>query len=195
LAVEQSVATGPRPAQVAVNALTHKVYVSTQGNLPLAPGAVEVIDANTQSLIKTIDLSMADPAAEPYGVTVNPITNRVYAALDSGKLVIIDGQSDTVLRAVSPPVATGLEVVAVNPATNNVFASSTTGDLIFVYDADMSRWSDTLTVGPGRLRGIGINPLTYQVMVSNPSANSVSLIRDYGAYQPFKMYMPVTFIP
>jgi DNA-binding beta-propeller fold protein YncE len=105
--------------------------------------------------------------------------------------VIIDGQSDMVVRAVLAPLTTGLQAVAVNATTNNVFVSSTTLDLVFVYDADMARWSYQLPVGHGTFRGIAVNPLTYQVMVSNPSDNTVSVIRDFGAYQPHKFYLPV----
>jgi YVTN family beta-propeller protein len=195
LTVGPRIATGPRPARVAVNPDTNQVYVTSRGNVPATPGTVTVIDATTQSVLRAIALSAVDPAAEPSGVAVNPITNRVYVALASGKLLIIDGDTDQVLQSIPPPQAGGLDAVAVNPATNNVFVASSTGSSVFVYDADMSRWSHTLAVGAGWPRGIAVNPLTYRALVSNPNANSVSVIRDSGYYQPLKVYLPIAVRP
>ncbi len=195
LVVDLSVPTGPRPAQIAINPQTNKVYVTNRGSLPASIGAVTVIDANTQTAFKIIELSAVDPVAEPGGVAVNPITNRVYVALASGQLVIIDGQSDKVIDAVPPPVASGLDAVAVNPASNSVFVSSTSGNMVFVYDADVERWSQTLTVGAGLYRGISVNPLTHHVLVSNPSDDTVTVIRDSGVYQPLKLFLPIVSKP
>jgi len=191
LTVGPRIATGPRPARVAINPDTNKVYVTNRGRGPTTPGTVTVIDATTNSILRAIVLSAVDPAAEPTGVAVNPVTNRVYVALASGKLVIVDGGSDQIIESVLPPQAGGLDAVAVNPATNNVFVSSTSGSSVFVFDADMHRWIHTLAVGAGFPRGIDINPLTYSALVSNPSANTVSLIRDSGFYQPLKVYVPI----
>jgi YVTN family beta-propeller protein len=191
LSVRSRIPAGPRPAQVAVNSDTEKVYVANRGNVPAGPGSVTVIDAASETVIRTLDLSSVDAAAEPHSVAVNVVTNRVYVALPSGQLVIIDGTSDQVLLAVPSPDSTGFDAVAVNPVTNNVFVSSSTGNSVFVYDADMSRWIRTLAVGAGWPRGIAVNPLTYQAVVSNPDANTASVIRDHGVYQPLKVYMPI----
>lgn len=193
LALSETIPIGPQPGQISANPQTNKVYVTNRGTPPGSAGAVTVIDASTQNVQKTIDLSIGSPvpAPEPYGVAVNPVTNRIYVASASGKLVIIDGQNDEVIHAVAPPVPSGLDAVGVNPSSNNVFVSSTSGNMVFVYDADMGYWSYTLSVGSGLIRGIGINPLTYHVLVSNPNANTVSVIRDFGVYQPFKRWLPI----
>ncbi len=191
LSVTRSIRTGPRPAQIALNATTDKVYVTNRGSVPSIIGAVTVIDANTHAVRKTIDLSGIDPLAEPGGIAVNPITNRVYVALASGHLVVVDGTTDEVVRAVFPPTSIGLDAVAVNPSTNHVFASSTTGGLLFLYDANTHQWPYTLTVGAGQFRGIGVNPLTQHVVVSNPSDDTVSVIRDFGVYQAVRVFLPI----
>jgi len=193
LTVSKTIPVGTLPGQIAVNPHTNKVYVTNRGYPSGNAGGVTVINANTQSVHKTIDLSAsaAVPAPEPYGVAVNSLTNRVYVASASGKLVIIDGERDEVVRAVSPPVASRLNIVAVNPASNNVFVSSTSGNMVFVYDADMEIWSYTVTVGTSPSYGLAVNPLTYQVLVSNPNDNRVSLIRDFGIYQPIKLWLPI----
>jgi len=194
LAVTTTISVGSRPGQIAVNPNTNKVYVTHRGDPPGVSGGVTVIDAIAQSVSKTIDLSATAviSAPEPYGIAVNPVINRVYVASNSGKLVIINGENDEVIRVVSPPVPGGLDAVAVNPASNNVFVSATVGNKVFVYDADMDQWTIyTLGVGPGTPRGICINPLTHHVLISNPSSGTVSVIRDFGFYQPFKVWLPI----
>ncbi len=194
LTVTKAIPVGPRPGQIAVNPHTNKVYVTTRGAPESSSGTVTVIDAITQRVTKTIGLSTADPqpAPEPYGVALNLVTNRVFVASASGKLVIINGDTDQVVRVLSAPEAGALDAVAVNPVSNNVFVSSLTGDRVFVYDVDLDGWGYTLTVGAGSdlPRGIAVNPLTYQVLISNPGDDTLCLIRDYGTFQPFHVWLP-----
>ena len=192
LTVTKTLPTGPLPGQIAVNPRTNKVYVTFRGYPLTNDGGVVVIDGLTQTIIKTIGLSLADPipAPEPYGVSVNPATNMVYVASASGRLVIIDGATDSVDRAVTTPGFVGLDAVAVNPASNNVYASTSTGNWIHVYDATRHAWVYSVMVGMGLGRGIAINPLTYHVLVSNPADNTVSVIGDFGVYMGFRAYLP-----
>jgi YVTN family beta-propeller protein len=193
LSTATTIAVGPMPGQIATNPRTNRVYVTYRGTPSDNRSGVTVIDGNTLSVHKTIGLSYSDqmPAPGPYGVSVNPTTNRVYVATESGKLVIIDGASDTVIAALSPPVSGGLGSVAANPTTNNVFVSGSSGNMLFVYDADEGRWLYTLSVGAGLYRGIAINSLTYHVVVSNPAEDTVSIIRDSGAYLPLRHWLPI----
>ncbi len=186
LAATTTVAVGPWPEQIATNARTNKVYVTFSGSPSDNRDGVTVMRT-------TIGLSYNDqiPAPEPYGVSVNPVTNRVYVATESGKMIVIDGASDTIIAALSPPAPLGLRSVASNPTTNHVFISSASGNTMFVYDADDGHWLNTLYVGTGLDRGIAVNPLSYHVLVSNPADDTVSLIQDYGAYQPFRIWVPV----
>jgi YVTN family beta-propeller protein len=193
LTTSTTIAVGPVPGQIATNARTNKVYVTFRGSLSDNRSGVTVIDANTQLVRTTIGLSYSDqiPAPGPYGVSVNPITNRAYVATESGKMVIIDGASDTVIAAVPPPVPSGLGSVAVNPTTNHIFVSSASGNTLFTYDADEERWLSPLSVGTGLFRGIAVNPLSYDIVVSNPGDDTVSILRDSGAYQPFRIWIPI----
>jgi YVTN family beta-propeller protein len=193
LTTTTTIAVGPMPGQIATNARTNKVYVTFSGTPSDSKSGVTVIDGNTLRVRTTIGLSYSDqiPAPGPYGVSVNPLTNRVYVATESGKMIIIDGASDTIIAALSPPVSLGLGSVAANPATNHVFISSASGNTLFVYDADEGRWLNTLYVGTGLSRGIAVNPLSGNVVVSNPAEDTVSVIHDYGAYQPFRIWLPI----
>jgi YVTN family beta-propeller protein len=193
LTTTTTIAVGPMPGQIATNGRTNKVYVTFRGSLSDNRSGVTVIDANTLHVRTTIGLSYSDqiPAPGPYGVSINPITNRVYVATESGKMVVIDGASDTIIAAMPPPVPGGLGSVAVNPTTNHVFISSASGNTLFVYDADDERWLSPLSVGTGLFRGIAVNPLSYDLVVSNPGDDTVSILRDSGAYQPFRIWLPI----
>jgi YVTN family beta-propeller protein len=193
LTVTATIPVGPVPGQIATNPDNNKVYVTFQGSLSDNRSGVTVIDANTGQVRTTIGLSYSDqiPAPGPYGVSVNPITNRVYVATESGKMVVIDGTNDTVIAALPPPVSTALSSVAANPTTNHVLISSASGNTLFVYDADEERWLSPLSIGSGLVRGIAVNPLSYYAVVSNPADDTVSIVRDFGAYQPFRMWLPI----
>ena len=192
LATIKTLSVGPVPGQIAVNPRTNRVYLTFRGYPADNAGGIAIIDGVAQTVVKTIGLSYNDqvPAPAPYGVTVNSVTNRIYVATTSGKLIVLDGDTDTVIATLSPPVVSGLDAVAVNPRTNNVFVCSATGNVVYVYDADEGRWTLTLGVGAGLFRGIAVNPLTNQVVVSNTGEDSVSIIRDFGEYQPFRAWIP-----
>ena len=192
LAAIKTMQVGPVPGQIAVNPRTNRVYLTFRGYPADNAGGIAIIDGVTQTVVKTINLSYNDqvPAPAPYGVAVNSVTDRIYVATTSGKLVVLDGSTDSVIATLSPPVVSGLDAVAVNPRTNNVFVCSATGNVVYVYDADEGRWALTLGVGAGLFRGIAVNPLTNQVVVSNTGEDSVSIIRDFGEYQPFRAWLP-----
>lgn len=197
LTVTQELPVGTQPAQVAANPLTNKIYVTSSGYRYENGGSVAVIDGNTQSVIKTLDLSLTagKPAPEPYGVAINTVTNRVYVASGSGKMAVIDGASDQVLYVVDVPNDVGLSAAAVSPLSNNVFVGSAAGNTVFVYNANLGYWSQTLSLGAGQVGGLAVNPLTYHLMVSNTGQDKVSIVRDFGFYSTFRVYLPALIKP
>ncbi len=190
----RDIAVGPVPGQIAVNPRTNKVYVTSPGYQPDNDGTVAVIDGNTQSVVKTIDFSGGDAltSPQPYGVAVNPVTNKVYVGCFGGKLVVIDGATNNPLGAFAPPTPSSLSHVGVNPGSNNVFVASAAGDAVFVYDADQRAWGRPISTGSGGpLGGLVVNPLTYQVLVSNTGSDTVSVVRDFGTYDTVFRYLPI----
>ena len=69
----------------------------------------------------------------PYGVGVNPTTNKIYVVNSGGNTVsVIDGTTDTVLTTVAVgSVPTG---VGVNPTTNKIYVSNSSGASVSVID-------------------------------------------------------------
>ena len=78
-----------------------------------------VFDADTEALITTVNLS---PNFSPSsaGLAVNPVTGRVYASTGAGGVVIVDGNTNTRVGAVSA----GGQIV-VNRKTNKVYVINT----------------------------------------------------------------------
>ena len=80
----------------------------------------------------------------PRAVAVNPVTNKIYVANQSGRTVtVIDGRdhSTTTVTAGSLSVA-----VAVNPVTNKIYvANASSGDVTVIDGGDNS--TTTVTVG------------------------------------------------
>jgi len=85
------VTVGILPIQVAINPITDRAYVSH------ADGTVHVINTVTEIDIATI---FAGPGALT-GITVNPVTNKVYVVnTASSKVIVIDGSTNTVQTSI-----------------------------------------------------------------------------------------------
>ena len=72
LAITATVAVGNSPDSVAVNPLTHLVYVANE-----LDKTITVIDETTNTATATINLT-----DHPQGIVVNPATNLLYVAMD-----------------------------------------------------------------------------------------------------------------
>jgi YVTN family beta-propeller protein len=70
--VQGHVAVGNFPDSVAVNPLTHLVYVANEHDK-----TITVIDETTNTATATINLT-----DHPQGIVVNPETNLLYVAMD-----------------------------------------------------------------------------------------------------------------
>lgn len=109
-----------------VNPATNKLYIKRWGPGGLNPGWVEVVDAASNTLLTSIQLSAGH---DLFGeVAINSVTNRIYAIGGQGFGVIdvIDGATDTLLTTISPGVLNP-RGVAVDESRNLVYAVSSSG--------------------------------------------------------------------
>src|SRR6266536_3595039 len=71
--------------------------------------------ASSVSVVVTIPVG-----TNPYGITVNENTNRIYATNYADNTVsVIDGNTNTVIATV--PVGAGPSGIGVNPSTNKIY--------------------------------------------------------------------------
>jgi len=130
---------------------------------------MSVIDGTNNSVVATVSVPGGTQpyGSAPWGVGVNPITDRVYVASYLGNIVaIFDGTSDTVVATVA--VGSQPTGVGVNPRTNGVYVanneSSTVSvisdgpfnaqpQLIFPFRAPTSSHPETWSRSTGSRRG------------------------------------------
>lgn len=97
---------------------------------------------------------------------MNPVTNRVYVAdYNNGKLLIIDGATNSFLRAV--PVGPHPNAVAINPSTNRIYVP--TDNVIAVLDGSNDTVVATIPLAspdhfPYR---VAVNPITNRVYATS----------------------------
>lgn len=156
-----------------VNPLDDKVYVQV-GN------RVAVLDGGTNAVVGMVS---ADPGANPAGLAINPLTDRIYVP-NSGanKLIVIDGNTDAVTRLPDAAVPTG---VAADPISNQIFATDGLG--LQVLDGN----GKTITALPlGQpLDSLAANPADGKIYGLRRSDNTVTIIDIVGK----SAAPPVTF--
>ena len=107
-AVTGLIEVGGAPQGMAINPLTHKLYVTNMNG-----GSVSVIDLNTNTVVKTEFLY----SGQPQRVAVDPLKNLIYVAGYGNFLVDqIDGNTDTNIgyRSIYCAYASGIAVNAQN---------------------------------------------------------------------------------
>src|ERR1035437_8639221 len=129
-----TVPVGPYPQSSAVNPVTNKIYVVNNNcmdypNPCAGNGTVTVIDG------ATLATNTVSVGSNPYGVAVNPITNKIYVAnicgndvtcsSYSGKVTVIDGVS---LSTTSVSVGANPYVPVVNSVTNQIYVPNACGN-------------------------------------------------------------------
>jgi len=180
-----TVTVGTNPQAVAVNPVTHTVYVANAG--AGTSGTVSVLDdrdcnATDQSGCAAVStLNVAD--GNPVGIAVNPRTDTIYVATltsDGGPdlISVFNGNTcnaKTTRRCNQTPAnaPTGhdgdggsTESVAVNATTNTIYATSDTlgnpfvGHTVYVIDGPICDAADTAGCGnPPATISVGSNPV------------------------------------
>jgi YVTN family beta-propeller protein len=114
----------------------------------------------------------------PYGVEVNPTTNRIYvASFNAGTVSVINGATDGVIATV--PVGVGPMGLAVNSVTNRIYVpnngATKNGTTISVIDGATNAVISTITVAAGP-RYVAINEATNTIYVTHSGVATVTII-------------------
>jgi YVTN family beta-propeller protein len=111
---------------------------------------------------------------QPYRLSVNPTTNKIYVAnYGSNNVSVINGATDTVSTTVG--VGNGPIATSANSATNKIYVSNYTAGSVSVINGSTDTVSKTITVGTNPY-GLGANSSSNKVYVANNGSNSVSII-------------------
>jgi YVTN family beta-propeller protein len=168
-----TVPVGSSPGSApAVNSMTNKIYVTngcgndTACTYAYSGGTVTVIDGVTNNTL-SVNVGYA-----PYGVAVNPVTNKIYVANECGNdsscasdgtVTVIDGVSNTVIGIVT--VGSGSSAVAVNSVTNKIYVTNSYSDTVTVIDG-ATLTTATVNVGAFPFAAV-VNSVTNKIYVPN----------------------------
>jgi YVTN family beta-propeller protein len=154
------------PRSVAVNPLTHRVYVADVGG---GSGTVSIFQGTTYQAT----ITMTDG---PNVVAVDTSTDIAYAVDDAGHIAVINGATGT---AFSPVLQTsaGLEVVAVNPVTHRAYvAIDNEGNEVSMAIVDGATNATTSIGVESEPWAVAVNPATNMIYVANFDDDDVSVI-------------------
>lgn len=117
---------------------------------------------------------------EPTGIAANPVTNKIYVAIDSaGELAVIDGKTQQVKSRLT--IGRFAIAVAVNPFNNRVYASACDGTCnIWVIDGNTDTIITNIPVNSGQslgIQGLAVNPVTNRIYATD-SDNQQYIVID-----------------
>ncbi len=154
------------PRSVAVNPLTHRVYVADVGG---GSGTVSIFQSTTYQAT----ITMTDG---PNVVAVDTSTDIAYAVDDAGNIAVINGATGT---ATTPFLQTsaGLEVVAVNPVTHRAYvAIDNVGNEVSMAIVDGATNATASIVVEDEPWAVAVNPATNMIYVANFDDDDVTVI-------------------
>jgi DNA-binding beta-propeller fold protein YncE len=119
-----------------------------------------------------------------YGLTVNPVTNRIYAVNPSA-IAVIDGSSNAVTTIPGPRGV--FARLAVNSSTNRIYATETAGNALWAIDGA----THAVTIIPTGIRPSGamVNTVTNEIYVANTLESTVTVV-DGATYAAIAVPVP-----
>jgi YVTN family beta-propeller protein len=165
-----NIAAGANPVAVAVNPVTNTIYVANEGSIFTA-ASVTVIDGVT-SASSSIDIGAVPSVLPgPFALAVNPLTNKIYVANNSGNnVIVIDGVTNAITKV---PVGVNPFTLAVNPLTNKVYVANLGGNVTVI---DGATNATTIIAAGSSPRAVTVNLATNKIYVTNQTGNDVTII-------------------
>ncbi|MFH1148872.1 MAG: YncE family protein [Actinomycetota bacterium] len=173
---------------VAVNPSTNLIYILGYDD---DGDHVFVIDGETDTIVKTIDISSIG-----FDIEVNPVTNKVYATgLDI--VTVIDGSSGTIVKTIA--VGEDPSLIGINTATDKIYvayqADSPDANTITVISGATDDVAGSIPVATSP-SGIAVDSVSGRVFISCQEDGSLCVINGQTdavekvvvlGYSPWKM--------
>jgi len=117
-------------------------------------------------------LTTVPTGLNPWAVTVNLVTNKIYIANQgSNTVTVIDGMT---FESTSVPVGNYPYAIAANSMTNKIYVANYNSANVTVIDG-ATKQTNTITVGSNP-NALAVNPVTNNIYVANDSSNNVTVI-------------------
>ena len=162
------------PNDVAINATTHRVYVSGRDDNRLT-----MIDGVSLAVLNSVPVGQ-----QPWGVAVNPnpAINKVYVAnFASGNVYVLDATTLAVLRVIW--VGPNPTFVRINENTNQVFVVTYGNDSVVVLDGVTDDILYAKSSGGFGAWGLAVNPVLNRLYISNRDTGSVTTLDGANGFQ------------
>jgi DNA-binding beta-propeller fold protein YncE len=162
--VVHRIATGADPFWLALDPLTGTLYVTDEARL-----SVTAINVTTGQIVATIFLRFA-----PYGIAMDPKTDRAYVVVAANHLFTIDGRTNAITaRRTVGHDAFG---VASDAASGQMFVVNPNENTVTVVNGHSGRVAGSVPVGKAPFIGIAADPGRGVVYVTNDFGDSVSVM-------------------
>ena len=169
ISIVGTIPVGADPRAVAVNAITHRVYVTN-----LATNDVSVIDTVANTSVATVQVGK-----NPYLIAVNQETNVIYVQTDDG-LDVINGTNS---RHVKTLPISGRQALRVDPTLNRLYVVTwENGGMLYVIDGSTNSIVDTIDLkkqynfsGPC---GLDIDPQAHQIYITEVYGGGLLVINS-----------------
>ena len=180
LAADAPVATvpvGTSPAVVAVDPLTHNVFIGNYYG-----DSVSVIDGVTRSSVATISMPTGGSIAVPIAAVVDVLSGKAYVGnFWSNYVSVIDASTLSVVATIPAPYshASGVRALAVDPSGTipKVYAAILGKDIVSVIDGSTDKIVKNIPVGRSpRAIAVFDGGSRRRVYVANRYSDNVSII-------------------
>ena len=174
-----NVPVGTSPRGIAVNTVTHLIYVTNYSS-----NNVSVIDGSNKASI-AVSATLA-AGVNPYAVAVNSVTNFVYVGNQgSNTVTVIDGSQNLDSHNYSLSEAgTSPSAVAVNPISNKVYLSNgPSNNVAVIQGASTEMPAEIITLASAGIdpSALAVNPITNLTYVANGSSQFATVISGNNA--------------
>jgi YVTN family beta-propeller protein len=162
------------PTGIAVNGLSHRVYVTTDN------GYLTTIDGATNTASTPVHIGQRATRVTVSSAEDANLAGNVYVTTDAG-LVVVPPSTSRPNVTVPVPGAWG---VAMNPATGSVFVTDVDNGVVHVIDGYTNKETSAIKVGP---MPVAVDVMTssgtlslgeHKVYVANAGNNTVSVFVD-----------------
>ena len=172
--------TGDYPTGVAVNTVTRRIYVTHSETME-----VRVYDSDTLARVAVIPTSF-----QTLDVAVNETTDKIFVTMWMGLLLVIDGETHTVIDSVYLHGFCEPKGVAVNEVTDKVYVAGLNCNVAWVVDGTSHEILAQLPLltFPG---GIGVDPVLNHAFVCTGDLLTV-IGKDHSIIEEVKAPVPLS---
>ena len=191
-----TVAVGSAPAGIAVDPVTHQVFVANElvGTVSAINEATHAVATITLPLPNgdvdgvAVDVTRSLPVVQKAARSLNgaivppPIgieTSTVYVTYVSGSVSVINPATDTVTATITLPTGARPFGIAIDGSTNTAYIASTNGSL-YVFSCTTNAVTGTLPV-PGQPSMIAVDSTSHMVYLADQTGNAVYAINPTTA--------------